>query len=219
MIMKNRLFKKTELLFILICADFYLMGIIFHSIDFTAGLMKPVTPFVLLIFGAYLLYAIRQSISRKTLIIILILYLFTFTLEALGVATGMVFGEYYYGDTLGMKVFEVPLVIGFNWVLIIYGLYSAAAKIFSGNGWLNIFIVSAGAVVFDYVMEPAAIGLKYWTWTDGVIPLQNYIAWFIIAFICAAVFKLAGTKTAGYLPAVYVAIQSVFFILLRIIVL
>jgi putative membrane protein len=50
-------------------------------------------------------------------------------LEVVGVKTGLIFGEYKYGSTLGIKLFEVPLIIGFNWVFVILGSISISRLI------------------------------------------------------------------------------------------
>ena len=47
--------------------------------------------------------------------------------------------------------------------------------------WRSIILTALLMVVFDFVMEPAAVKLRYWTWQDGIIPLQNYIAWFLVS--------------------------------------
>ena len=36
---------------------------------------------------------------------------------------------------------------------------------------------------FDILMEPAAMALNYWNWENGVVPFQNYLAWFVLSFI------------------------------------
>jgi uncharacterized membrane protein len=50
------------------------------------------------------------------------------------------------------------------------------------KGFLLVFLAAILAVVFDYVLEPVAINLNYWQWAYNIIPLQNYLAWFLISF-------------------------------------
>ncbi|MEL7020517.1 MAG: carotenoid biosynthesis protein, partial [Bacteroidota bacterium] len=38
--------------------------------------------------------------------------------EILGVETGIIFGEYYYGDNLGAKFMGVPYLIGVYWAVL-----------------------------------------------------------------------------------------------------
>lgn len=80
------------------------------------------------------------------------------------------------------------------------------------------------ATAFDWIMEPVAIGLDYWTWAGGDIPLQNYAAWFAIALVSSYLYRRAVRRPssgggpsgpAGTLAVAYVIIQALFFGLLR----
>jgi len=39
-------------------------------------------------------------------------------------------------------------------------------------------LVGLFAMLFDIILEPAAISLGYWYWDGGSPPLTNYITWF-----------------------------------------
>jgi hypothetical protein len=94
--------------------------------------------------------------------------------------------------------------------------------------------------MFDWIMEPVAIRLDYWTWAGGDIPMQNYFAWFVIATVSAFAYrKLVSTARlasstvsssgqtdgdladgeradgAGSLAGFYVLVQACFFAALR----
>jgi putative membrane protein len=64
--------------------------------------------------------------------------------------------------------------------------------------------------------------LDYWTWAQVSIPLQNYIAWFVIAALSAGAYGLMHKKAAemprvaeSWLVSYYVGIQVVFFAVLQ----
>ena len=42
-------------------------------------------------------------------------FILGFITEVLGVNFGLVYGSYTYGENLGLKIFEVPLIICLNW--------------------------------------------------------------------------------------------------------
>ena len=42
------------------------------------------------------------------------------SVEIMGINTGILFGDYTYGDVLGFKLRDVPVLIGVNWFIIIY---------------------------------------------------------------------------------------------------
>lgn len=193
----------------------FTVGIIGHIFQPLLKIMLWLTPFTLLLTGSFVLFYSYKSSGNKFLIWVLITYAITFTLELVGVKTSLIFGEYYYGNILGLKVFEVPLIIGFNWVFVILGSISVSQFISKNN--IIIAITSASiAVLFDYVLEPVAIKLNYWHWVDHIIPLQNYIAWFFIAFISVLIFSYLKVNVKSKIGLHYLVIQFVFFLLIQI---
>jgi len=206
-----------EKLLLLIISDFYLFGLIFHSIPATLPYMLLFTPLVLLLFGILTVYPAWLEKNRKLVLWTLCTYLITLALEIIGVKTGKVFGEYHYGPVLGLKFMEVPLVIGFNWVIVVLGSVRLTEKITS-QPLIAGLIVGLICVIYDYALEPAAIGLNYWVWHAGDIPLQNYAAWFLIAFAAAWVYRAIKVEMKSILPAYYVAVQFIFFLGLQLFV-
>jgi putative membrane protein len=145
----------------------------------------------------------------------LVTFLVTLFLEIVGVATSLVFGVYTYGDTLGLKLLGVPLLIGMNWTIIILGIADVVRQKVTNNA-LAALITASLTVLFDYVMEPVAIAFDYWNWAVGTIPLQNYIAWFVIAFLFSYLYFRNRLQSGSNVPTIIVVIQFVFFISLRI---
>ena len=149
----------------------------------------------------------------------LIASVLTFLAEVIGVATGKVFGQYAYGETLPLQLWNVPIVIGLNWVMLTLGGVAIIQRMIKGFTLTNnlaVAVLTALTVVFfDWVMEPVAVYLDYWHWFGQPIPLQNYMAWGIIAFV--ATFVLQQLKISVYSPVVvvYFMVQWVFFVLLR----
>lgn len=120
----------------------------------------------------------------------------SFLLEWYGVTTGKVFGHYRYGEVLQPQLGNVPLAIGFAWLAMVlssaglaeWTLRGLAPKGGPAPDWpvARILLIALFMVAFDWVMEPAAVKLGYWSWRGGIIPLQNYLAWFIFSLIYAA---------------------------------
>ena len=142
-------------------------------------------------------------------------YVLTFTIEAVGVWTGAIFGEYEYGRTLGPGPFGVPLVIGFNWVIVVMGSTELARMYFKDRRIYPI-IAGAVAVIFDIILEPVAMELDYWDWAGGEIPIQNYVAWFVIATLMATTYSLVRKKGASKTLIAYLLLQSVLFLVIRV---
>lgn len=152
--------------------------------------------------------------------------------EVIGINTGILFGDYKYGDTLGYKIWNVPVLIGINWFIIIYccgiSVYTLLMKMIvrvaadSGKTpaamkALSVIIDGATlAVFFDWLMEPVAIKLGYWSWNvDGSIPVLNYICWFIVSVLLLSIFHFTKFNKQNKFAVNLLLIQLMFFLLLR----
>lgn len=191
------------------------VGIAGHLLQVTQKLMLLLTPITLLISGTVVLLFSLSDKKNKLLLWVTFTYLITFTLEAIGVATGAIFGNYKYGETLGLSLLNVPIIIGFNWVLVILGSI-AISNLISKNALLRSVITALLAVGFDFILEPIAIKLDYWQWENNIIPLRNYAAWYVIAFFSSLIFFKVGVKFTESISRQYFFIQLIFFIILTI---
>lgn len=207
---KNLIKYKEEFFLYLM----FTVGIVGHLIDQLLRLMLFLTPFTLLLTGSVVLYKSYKSSDKLFLFWMVSTYLITFTLEVIGVKTGILFGEYFYGKTLGLKLFEVPLIIGFNWVFVILGAIRIA-KLTSSNKLVVSLIAAGIAVIFDFILEPVAIKLDYWKWLGNDIPFQNYATWFFIAFFSAIIYEFFNVKTDSKISIHYLVIQFIFFLVIN----
>jgi len=207
--------SKTERLILILLIPFYLIGVVLHLIDETFALMLVLTPYSILGTSVLGLAFEIKAKNRPLLLWALVTFLATLFLEIVGVATSLIFGAYTYGPTLGLSLLGVPLLIGINWTIIILGLVALIGT-YVHNNLLVALITAASTVLFDYVMEPVAIAFDYWTWTGGNIPLQNYFAWFCIAFLFAFLYQRNRLKATNWIPTLIVFVQFAFFLLLRI---
>jgi putative membrane protein len=115
------------------------------------------------------------------------IYVAGFGVEWLGVKTGQIFGVYEYGATLGLKLDGIPLMIGVNWLML--ALVSAGVTSRMPLPWFMKAIVAAALMVFlDFLIEPVAMAFDMWNWDGMVIPIQNYIAWYVIALMMLLVY-------------------------------
>lgn len=214
--MERKSFLKRNQFIILLCIIF-LVGLIGHILPAIRPLMLLITPYMLFVTGLVIFYITLRRGELKLLLWCLIIYILTFSLEAVGVKTGLIFGSYSYGNTLGFQLLGVPLLIGFNWVIVILGAITIAEQI-DQNIFLTALFTGTLAVLFDIMMEPVAIKLDYWTWNSGFIPFSNYYAWFGISFLSSMLYDFFKIKTSEKLPEVYFTIQFTFFILLSLFV-
>lgn len=160
---------------------FYTVGLIGFLTPALNPLFLKLVPFHLLLMLMLLLIS-HSDKNRLFWVFIATTFLLGFIVEVVGVNTGWVFGSYKYGATLGFKVFNTPLLIGINWVMLIYttGILINQFKFKS-----LIFSSALGAValvILDLLIEPIAIKFDYWNWYGRNIPLQNYFGWFGLSF-------------------------------------
>lgn len=149
----------------------------------------------------------------KKLIVFLLIYWGGFFIEYIGTTTGLLFGDYSYGEVLGWKWLGVSLIIGVNWYAIVLASVNFA-RLFFKNKWLVILIGAALCVVMDLIIEPVAIEYEFWTWHSGEIPVFNYVTWFIFALIFSGVYVLTVEKRNNSAATLYVVWALFFGILL-----
>ena len=62
--------------------------------------------------------------SFKLFKTISLIYIIGILVEVLGVNLNIIFGDYYYGNSLGPKIYGTPLIIGVNWLTLSCTLFS-----------------------------------------------------------------------------------------------
>jgi putative membrane protein len=195
---------------------FYMVGVLGLSFPETRTLFIRLVPFALILGFAGVLLFHEAKWEWKTLTAFVLVYISGFVIESIGVNTGLVFGEYMYGKTLGYQIFETPLIIGMNWLFLVYVSSSITERINSGK-FISFLLPPVLMVVYDLVLEQVAPDLGMWNWKNEVIPLQNYIAWFVVAFIFVLVFRLLNIKTSNKIAPLIFILQFLFFLSLLII--
>lgn len=194
----------------------YFFGALGHIIGPTRGLFQAVTPFTLFFVGLLILLFTSKGLANiKFWIWVVLTFVITFILEVIGVQTGLIFGSYTYGTVLGLSLFNTPLIIGFNWVVVILGCVSLV-RIFIRIPIITAMIAGVFAVMFDVILEPAAIKLGYWSWANGDVPLQNYIAWLVIAFAFSYIFSKFKISANPKFPIINFIMQALFMFMVSI---
>lgn len=153
-----------------------------------------------------------ESISLKDIGVLMIPFFIGFLAEFLGVNFGLIFGDYSYGANLGYKLFGVPLMIGINWVVLVYAT-SGISKQFIRNRWGAAFAGASLMVLLDFFMEKSAPHFDFWQFKDNVVPMQNYVGWFIVSFIAHLIFQKLFRKENSILCWNLYVVMSVFFII------
>ena len=193
----------------------YAVGTIGMSIPKLREYFLPLTPLNLLL-TLVVFYKVNKDFSGKFLVLSLLIFIIGYGVEAIGVATGMLFGDYWYGEPFGVKVFETPIMIGVNWLFLSFASVGLAQSI-TKNNVLHVILPPLIMVGLDFLVEPVAIKLGFWYWKNEVIPVQNYVMWFITSLVISMLiygFKFQINKKVSLS---IIAVQVVFFGILNLV--
>ena len=169
------------------------------------------TPIHLLAMFALFLWA-NSYFSIKLIKAIVVIYFIGILAEVLGVRDNIIFGNYYYGNSLGPQVFEVPLIIGFNWLTLSFATYGVSSYLFRNKTVITIF-ASMLMVLTDCIIEPMAGALDFWYWIGGNIPIQNYVGWFFVSLIIHTILVKMNLKFNIKLCLALLLSQILFFVI------
>jgi len=197
-----------------ILASSYLFGMLMLGHAVIDGFVYLTAPHLLLT-PALLILTHRPKPSARLFLWVGVCFIIGWLAEYIGVHGKWLFGEYIYGDVLGPKVYGIPLVIGFNWIVVVYAICGTINILSSSLHRLwKVFIGGLCLVALDYAIEPVAISLDYWIWIDGAPPLQNFIGWFIIGILQTALFYAIIPYTENRLSPLLLLLQMLFFVYL-----
>jgi bisanhydrobacterioruberin hydratase len=193
---------------------FYLIGAIGLSLDLTREIFRSAVPYTLLL-SLLFLSVFHEEYTPRFLALAAFIYFAGLIVEMVGVATGKIFGYYDYGHTLGLQVLDTPLLIGMNWLTLSYMVWVFLSD-FQIPRILIMILGPAVMVLYDLVLEPVAVWTDMWTW-GGEVPLQNYIAWFVISIVFFMLIGLISPVIKNKIAPALFIIQLGFFLVLNII--
>lgn len=196
---------KTYGLYFLILV--YVSGAI--GFYFYPEFFKPFTPVTLLLtFCVFISFQDYRNPEYR--ISVITLSILTFTIEVIGVNTGLIFGDYHYGNSLGPKMFQVPLVISINWALLI----NCGVLIAERLSHIPVLLAVASALIvtlYDICLEVVAPIMDMWYFEKQAAGIQNFVAWFIISFLASYILQKHLKKGSWKLALFLIILQlSVF---------
>lgn len=206
---------SSETLAIGILGILYLVGIV--------GVTLPIHPdFVMLtplnlLTSLVIMLIFHNNWNRSIIIFLCTSYLVGFGAELFGIQTGLLFGDYQYGQVLGLKIWGTPLMIGVNWMILAYASGVIANTLLSAWHWLPRAVFAALLMVgLDVLIEPVAMRLGFWSWAGNTVPLQNYIGWFLVALPLLCIFTITQKTVRNKVAIALFILQFIFFLSLNI---
>ena len=140
------------------------------------------------------LLVLNNSIDKKFLTRLFFIFLLGLSVEIIGVNFSFFFGEYKYGNNLGVKIFDVPVVIGFNWVLLIILTGNFANRVFQKSIIGKVLFGSIMMILLDLLIEISAPKLDYWEFALNPVPLSNYFWWLIFSILFHLIYQSNNNK-------------------------
>ncbi|MEO1434674.1 MAG: carotenoid biosynthesis protein [Bacteroidota bacterium] len=189
----------------------YIVGMVGTNFDLHEQFWT-LTP-VNLLFSLIMVLQAHEHWNNNFVVFAIVCFSTGFLFELIGVHTGLIFGTYAYGETLGFKVGGVPLTIGVNWLMLVYSSACVANALFR-NPIVKAIFGAALMVLLDFLIEPVAMAYDFWDWENGIIPIQNYVAWFLIALFLHSLFQWKFDSTQNRVGWVLMGLQFLFFALL-----
>lgn len=170
---------------------------------------SPFTPFTLILTCFVFLIYSPAPVPKFIFSFFSIAFL-GFAVEVIGVKTGFIFGHYSYGNGLGYKLLDVPLIISINWAMLICaGIITVSS--FIANKLTVLIVTSLLITLIDLLIEQVAPKLDFWKFEHGLAGLHNYLGWIGVTFLTSYIFYptiVKGNRTASF---IVLLLQTIFF--------
>ena len=172
----------------------------------TWGLLPPQLAFnpLLLFFGvtvmrAPLLVGILPVLNRRAVAFVGVLAIYSWGIEWVGVRTGWPYGAFEYGVSLGPMVLgEIPLLLPVLFLPIAINAYLLCILLLERTAirrQLFLPIAILATITLDFVLDPAAVGIGFWTFEDRGryygVPWRNYGGWVLSGTVAVVGIHLA----------------------------
>lgn len=204
--------RGTPLLWVLVAV--HLTFVVSNRLfEFASG---AVVPAVAISLGLVIttIHALKRYSLKEYLIFVALTFVISSAYENLSVMTGFPFGDYYYSDKIGPKLFLVPLVIApayfaggyYAWTIahVLLGLYDQRPR---GLDIVRVPMIAAVVMVmWDMVMDPGnATVNQSWIWENGGsyfgVPVSNYLGWLLCVYTFFQLFALYLARGSQPAPA------------------
>ncbi len=191
-------------------ARFYTVGALLWLLSPTRGLFVAITsPSLLLtVAGAFLFH---RGWNLRTVLWFAFIVVSAFCLEWAGVHDQRIFGRYAYGPGLAPLVDGTPLIIGLNWLWLVYASHDIAERLVRGTG----FRILTGSILmtgYDLALEWAAPAMRMWHFDGAYAPVRNFAVWFAAAVVYHSGAEVLAIRSDNRPARILFGIQVLFFL-------
>jgi putative membrane protein len=195
---------------IIVIILFHFVGLVGLLVPLTRPLFLQLVPWHILLMLLVVMLA-HRNFDNKFAAFIGLVIVAGIVLEWIGVHKQWLFGNYAYGESLGLKLFDIPLTIGINWFLLVYAAGVTMQRSRLKRMLPRVIVGALLLVLLDLLIEPVAVRFDYWHWVDNTIPLKNYYCWFLVSAAMLLVFEKFQFKKQSVAAPVLLATEFVFF--------
>ncbi len=115
--------------------------------------------------------------------------------EAVGLATGVPYGNYTYSDALGPTLLGVPLLVPLAWLMMTWPSWVVAARLTRDlrhhRRPARVALAAGVFAAWDVVLDPQLVQAGYWTWRHpspglpgiDTVPLTNLAGWLLAGLV------------------------------------
>jgi putative membrane protein len=146
---------------------------------------------------------------KKALLIIGTIGLYALSIEYIGLVTGMPYGAFTYNPELGGRIGGIlPWTVSLSYTTLLLGSIGIAYTL-TDKKVFRILLTVLILLVSDLVLDPGAVAIGMWSFTDWGyyygVPIQNFIGWIItgIPAACLGYFLLSSVNKKQIFPITY----------------
>ncbi|UCH05292.1 MAG: carotenoid biosynthesis protein, partial [Candidatus Thorarchaeota archaeon] len=144
-------------------------------------------------------FLVKWLPASRAIIVLLVFSVFPIVIEAIGISTGLPYGGFHYSDEMGFKILGlVPWSVSFAFAPLIIGSAAITNRQIE-DARLALPASALLLVMFDLILDPAAVVLNIWVWdVPGPyygIPISNYTGWFLTGLVAAVLLHLMLMET------------------------
>lgn len=192
---------NNQLIWLLISIYF-----IYSAVKIFTGGLSPIINIALnigLLVSIAIFHGRAQFGFKKLAIFFAIVFVISNAYENMSVMTGFPFGNYHHADSLGPKLFLIPIIIAptyfvvgyFSWCLALILLDVFGNKLSGDRLWSVPLVASFVMTMWDLQIDSISSTINQsWFWHDGGsffgVPFKNYMGWLLCTYSFFQVFAL-----------------------------
>jgi putative membrane protein len=178
----------------------------------TVGGTRDAVSWTIVVLGSAL-SVVHAALSRGTRTGLGVLGLVAVTavaFEAVGLATGVPYGDYTYSDALGPTLLGVPFLVPLAWLMMAWPSWLLAERLArpvrpTRRRAVRVAVAAGVFAAWDVVLDPQMVQAGYWTWAHpepglpgiDTVPLTNLAGWLLAGAVLMTLLDLLVTRRAG----------------------